>query len=177
MVSFAQTKISTLFNNSSPLRHPSGIFESTTYVNNVCCSVSAARMRIRCLRFDLKINNVSAYIRYLHMWYSPKWHQGDVEEMNCWIKSLFLFSLHTKSILVASWNYGWTTDVTDYVSGPWLGKDPCCLWEGQRALRIHKKYLNLCSEDERNVSNSWIFWVNYPFNINWNIYVEDARKC
>ncbi len=28
-------------------------------------------------------------------------------------------------------------------------KDPCCLWEGQRALRFKQKYLNLCSKDER----------------------------
>uniref|UniRef100_A0A673FRM0 Glucose-6-phosphate exchanger SLC37A2 n=1 Tax=Sinocyclocheilus rhinocerous TaxID=307959 RepID=A0A673FRM0_9TELE len=27
---------------------------------------------------------------------------------------------------------------------------PCCLWEGQRALRFHQKYLKLCSEDERS---------------------------
>uniref|UniRef100_A0A672KZS5 TATA box-binding protein-associated factor RNA polymerase I subunit B-like n=1 Tax=Sinocyclocheilus grahami TaxID=75366 RepID=A0A672KZS5_SINGR len=26
---------------------------------------------------------------------------------------------------------------------------PCCPWEGQRAVRFHQKYLNLCSEDER----------------------------
>ncbi len=32
--------------------------------------------------------------------------------------------------------------------------------EGQKALRIHQKYLNLCSEDERRS-----FWVNYPVNI------------
>ncbi len=30
------------------------------------------------------------------------WRYGDAEEINCWIKSLFLFSLHTKSVLVAS---------------------------------------------------------------------------
>ncbi len=32
------------------------------------------------------------------------------ERRNRWIKTFF--SLHTKSILVALWNYGWTTDVT-----------------------------------------------------------------
>ncbi len=31
----------------------------------------------------------------LRMWYSPKWHQGEAETRNCWIKS-FLFSLRTK---------------------------------------------------------------------------------
>ncbi len=34
------------------------------------------------------------------------------EEKNCWIKSLFLFYFVTKIILVASYNYGWTPDVT-----------------------------------------------------------------
>ncbi len=29
---------------------------------------------------------------------------------NCWIKTLFLFSLHTKRILIALYNYGWTPD-------------------------------------------------------------------
>ncbi len=36
-----------------------------------------------------------------------------------------------------------------YFSGPWSCKDPCCLWEGLRALRFKQKYLNLCSEDEQ----------------------------
>ncbi len=30
------------------------------------------------------------------------WHRGDVTVPNCWIKSLFLFYFHTKSILVTS---------------------------------------------------------------------------
>ncbi len=34
----------------------------------------------------------------------------DREETNCWKKLLFLFSLRTKSILVASLNSDWTTD-------------------------------------------------------------------
>ncbi len=29
------------------------------------------------------------------------------------------------------------------------------IWEGQRALRMHQKYLNLCSEDERSVLRVW----------------------
>ncbi len=32
----------------------------------------------------------------------PKWSNADIEEMNCWIKTLFLFYLHTKIILAAS---------------------------------------------------------------------------
>ncbi len=50
-----KTKITTLFNNLSP-RHPGAILESITYVKNVCTW-------IRCLRFDLNINNKST----LHM--------------------------------------------------------------------------------------------------------------
>ncbi len=37
-----------------------------------------------------------------------------------------------------------------YFSGLWSCKDPCCLWEGQRALRFKLKYINLCSEDEQS---------------------------
>ncbi len=51
-----------------------------------------------------------------------------------------------------------------YVSEPWSCKDPCCLWEGQRALGIHKKYLNLCSEDERR---------SYGFGMTWRWVVND----
>ncbi len=75
-----KTKITTLFNNSSSPRHPGAILDSITYVNNVC-------MQIRCLRSEQSVNNVSAYIRCmccLHMWYSPKWCQGDAEETNYW---------------------------------------------------------------------------------------------
>ncbi len=93
--------------------------------------------------------------------YSPKWCQVDAEEMNCWKKSLFLFSLHTKSILVAKYNYGWTPYVTWII----LPISLLCLWtlivlilllsmEGQSALRMHKKYLHLCSKDE---------WRSYGF--------------
>ncbi len=75
-----------------------------------------------------------------------------------------------------------------YFSGPWSCKDPCCLWEGQRALRYHKKYLNLCSEDERRfyrfgTTSGWVIndrififgWTN-PFNCyNKNILLHFER--
>ncbi len=51
-----------------------------------------------------------------------------------------------------------------YVSGPWLCKDPCCLWEGQKALRFHQKHLNLCSEDERR---------SYGFGTTWGRVIND----
>ncbi len=59
-----------------------------------------------------------------------------------------------------------------YFSGPWSCKDPCCLWEGQRALRFQQKYLHLCSKDERRsyrfgttsgwVINDIIFIFGWP---------------
>ncbi len=74
---------------------------------------------------------------------------------NCWIKSLFLFSLHTKSILIASKKYGWTTDViwtilmmSIVLFWALIMVVPLLSMEGQKALRFHQKYLNLCSEDE-----------------------------
>ncbi len=36
----------------------------------------------------------------------------DMEENKMLNKVVFLDFMHTKSILVASWHYGWTTDVT-----------------------------------------------------------------
>ncbi len=52
-----------------------------------------------------------------------------------------------------------------YVSEPWSCKDLCCrLWEGQRALGIHKQYLNLCSEDERR---------SHGFGMTWRWVVND----
>ncbi len=51
-----------------------------------------------------------------------------------------------------------------YFSGPWSCKDPCCLWEGQRALRFKQKCLNLCSEDERR---------SYGFGTTWGWVIND----
>ncbi len=49
-----------------------------------------------------------------------------------------------------------------------IRKDPCCLWEGQRALGFDQKYPNLCSEDQRRSYGfgmvwGWVINVNYPF--------------
>ncbi len=54
---------------------------------------------------------------------------------------LFLFSLRTKIILVASQN------CPCYISGNM--SVVLLSTEGQRALGFHLKYLNLCSEDKR----------------------------
>ncbi len=69
---------------------------------------------------------------------------------NCLIKSLFLLSLHTKSIVVTSYNYGWTTDVSWTI----LTMSLLPFWalyvvvtllsmQGQKDLRFHQKYINL----------------------------------
>ncbi len=48
---------------------------------------------------------------------------GDAEETNCWIKSFFL-SLCTKMILLTSYKYGWTPDVTWII----LTMSLLCFW-------------------------------------------------
>ncbi len=40
--------------------------------------------------------------------------------------------------------------------------------EGQKALRFHQKYLNLCSEDERM---SYGFWTTWGWVINYRIFI------
>ncbi len=87
-----------------------------------------------------------------------------------------MFSLRTKSILVASQNYCWNTDVTWTI----LTMSLLPFWalnvsmKGQKVLRFYQKYLNLCSEDERKsygFITTWgrvindrifIFWLTIP---------------
>ncbi len=96
------------------------------------------------------------------------------------IMSLFnnYISLHTKSILVASWCH---MDYFTHLLATFLYLGilqlHCCLWEGQRALGFNKKYLNLFSEDERRshgFGTTWgrvindrifIFWVYKPVQV------------
>ncbi len=91
-------------------------------------------------------------IHCLCMWYSPKWRL--IVE-----KRYFLFSLCTKIIIV---------------------DDPCCLWEGQRALWIQQKYLNLGSEDERRscrFGTTWGWVINgQMFFFGWTIPLS-VVKC
>ncbi len=68
---------------------------------------------------------------------------------------IFVFFVH-KNILVASWHYNWTTNVTwTILMMPllpfWALNVSVALlsMQGQKALGFHPKYLNLCSEDER----------------------------
>ncbi len=95
----------------------------------------------------------------------------NLEEKNCWIKLLFLFSLCTNIILVASQNWSWAT----YITWTVLPTSLLRFWaliviisllsmEGQRALRFHQKYLHLCSEDERR---------SYGFGTTWEWVIND----
>ncbi len=65
--------------------------------------------KMKMLSLKWQTTNRIIRIRSLRPVYSQKWRYADAEETNCWLKSLFLFSLCTKSILVASWNYSWIT--------------------------------------------------------------------
>ncbi len=72
------------------------------------------------------------------------------KKINCWIKVIIFVFMHTKSIPVAS-HYSWTTDVTWTLLPFWALSVTVLLlsMQGQKALRFHQKYLNLCFEDER----------------------------
>ncbi len=79
--------------------------------------------------------------------------------------------IHSRSILVASKNYGWTTDVswtilTMSLLPFWALNviDPLLSMQGHEALRFHQKYLNLCSEDERR---------SYGFGMTWGWVIND----
>ncbi len=140
-----KTKIMTLFNSSSP-PHP------------VCCGVymlphwsESKRMRRDTL------SSMAAHCRRLD------------KEKSCWIKSLFLFSSRTKIILVASYNDGWNLVFylfPCYISGPENITVVLLSMQGQRALRLHQKHLNLCSEDEQR---------SYAFGTTWG-WVIDNRN-
>ncbi len=50
------------------------------------------------------------------------------------------------------------------LSGPWTYQLCYCLWEGQKALKFHHNYLNLCSEDE---------WRSYRLRVTWGWVIND----
>ncbi len=96
----------------------------------------------------------------------------DLEEKNCWIKSLLLFSLHTKTyshIFVKLRLNNWClmdyfTDVLTTFLGLGTFQLHCCLWR----VGLHQKYLNLCSEDEQRsyeFGTAWGWVINYIFFI------------
>ncbi len=101
--------------------------------------------------------------------------KGLVYQKRCWITSLYLFSLRKKMILVASENYSWTPDVTWTVLliyfATFLDVGTLVVllsMKGQRALGLHQKYLNLCSEDEQR---SYGFGMTWGWVINYIIFI------
>ncbi len=87
--------------------------------------------------------------------YSPKWLYAEPEETNCWIKFFFVFfSLHRKSVLVASLNSDWTTDgrwtilTMSLLFGHWQWYLLGSQWNSHKPPGFHPKYLKLCSKDE-----------------------------
>ncbi len=96
-------------------------------------------------------------------WYSREWQQRlTLKRRNHWIK-LFLFSLRTKSILVA--DVTWTILMMSLLPFWALNISVALLsMQGQKALGFHQKYLNLCSEDE---------WRSYGFGMTWGCVIND----
>ncbi len=98
-------------------------------------------------------------------WWRKRWSRSSVMTLNTcstssrwiWIWIWIRACATTRLRHVLSWT-SW------YFSGPWSCKDPCCLWEGQRALRFKQKYLHLCSEDERR---------SYGFGMTWGWVIND----
>ncbi len=88
-------------------------------------------------------------------------------EKNSWIKSLFLFSLCTKRILVASQNWSWATDVTWTVlpMSLFLGLGTfqlCCgLWRVRKLSDFIKNILICVPKMNEGILGN--FGVNYPF--------------
>ncbi len=64
---------------------------------------------------------------------------------------LFLFSLHTKSFIKLKLSHRCHVECFIYVSGSENISIVLLSTQGQKALRFHQKYLNLCSEDEKGI--------------------------
>ncbi len=134
-------KITTLFNNSSPL-HPGAILESIHWMQTAYAVLCQPH----------HTDTFSMFI-YALIWTAYPCGVAT----NCWVKSLFLFSLHTKVILslhsiqieplIAD---GLFWRCLSYFSGPWqcylLGSQ----WDSHKPPGFHPKYLKMCSEDEQS---------------------------
>ncbi len=92
---------------------------------------------------------------------------------NGWENVYFCFlCTQKKSILVASQNWSWATDVTwtvlpMYLLRFWTWEHFSCVavyGESIKALRLNQKHLNLCSEDERS---------SYGFGTTWGWVIND----
>ncbi len=100
---------------------------------------------------NLNVNSLSAYIRCLWMWYSPKWcYRGTLRRWIVDWSSIFVFFVHKKysrSFVKLRLNRWWI--ILTMSSLRFWALIVLLSMKGQRALWVHQKYLNLCSEDER----------------------------
>ncbi len=133
-------------------------------------------------------------IKIIHVWH--QWFNLNsvklLEYFLCAKKNNFIQqffnSLHCQSSTCVH-DSGWTSDVTwtilsMYLVPFWaLNLVVLLLSVGQKALRLHQKYLNLCSEDERRfyrfgttwawvINDKKIFWGELSFNITNNILIS-----
>ncbi len=90
---------------------------------------------------------------------------SDWGRRNCWIKSLYLFSLRTKysrSFIKLRLNHWCHMDYFNNVLATFLGLE-CgsilAVYAGSDSSWILEKYLNLCSEDER-FGTTWGWVIN-----------------
>ncbi len=145
----------------------------------LCCKIAYTTLRIGlkgrrpclCL-FFLKIvcfHSLRIYVRIYACWRLTR------KRRNGWIKSLFLFSLHRKkdsrSFIKLRLNHWCHMDYFNNVLTNFLGLNEIVallFMEGQKALRFHKKYLNLCFEDEQR---SHRFGMTQGWVINDRIFI------
>ncbi len=123
-----------------------------------------------------------------------KWRRTVPEEKKSLNEVVIFCFLCAQNVLVALWNYGWTTDVTwTIVTMSWalIVVGPLLFMEGQRALGCHQIYLNLYSDDERRYCGFWSTWgwvindrikkyrpplqCNKPYTNNWISF--NSFKC
>ncbi len=113
-------------------------------------------------------------IKIVHVsWYSREHVLKTENRNNCWIKLLFLFSLHTK---IFSYLHNITVEPLMshglfYRCDTFLTLNMVVMllpMESQKALGYHQKYLHLCFEDERR---SYMFGTTWEWVINDRIFI------
>ena len=124
-------------------------------IHRKCILVAGLTQKsIRCLRSAHILQNGATL-----MW-------RDTEETNCWIKSLFLFTLRTKKDSRHLHNVTVEPLIADglflrsfsYFSGPWQCNLLGSLWDSHKPPGFHPKYFKLCSEDERSFYGFGTTW-------------------
>ncbi len=135
---------------------------------------------------QITIKTIEIFMDKCLIYGSCVWHWR--EEI---VKIIFVFFAHKYS---RSW-LGWTADVTWTI----LTMSLIPFWalnvsvalrsmQGLKALIVHQKYLNLCSEDKRSygfgttwgggvIWHNFQFWVNYPFKAKFPAAITPVLKC